>query len=228
MGGAARIAIVEDDQSLRETLSEVLVHDEYEVIAFTTAEPFLAAAQSTTYDLIILDIGLPGVDGIQACRALRALRFKGPVLMLTARHEVSDRVLGLDAGADDYLVKPFALAELQARIRSMLRREFETSPSSLVVLDDVVLDTATRRVTRGTTPLRLTKLEFDLLHMLIANSPTVLSRDLLHERVWGFDSDHMSNSLEVVVSQLRRKLESGDSQRLIHTIRGVGYVARVA
>lgn len=228
MGGAARIAIVEDDQSLRETLAAVLAHDTYDVVAFESAEAFLIAAQADTHDLVILDLGLPGLDGLQACRWLRAIPFNGPILMLTARHDVSDRVLGLDAGADDYLVKPFALAELQARIRSMLRREFDAAASSLLTLDDVRIDTAARLVVRGTAQLTLTKLEFDLLRMLIANSPNVLSRDLLHERVWGFASDHMSNSLEVAVSQLRRKLELGDKRRLIHTVRGVGYVARVA
>ena len=222
----ARLSIVEDDRSLRETLAAVLSHEGLEVSAYATAEDLLRAPG--VGDLVILDVGLPGIDGLGCCSELRRRRFDGPILMLTARHEVPDRVRGLDAGADDYLVKPFALEELLARVRSMTRRRAPATASGTVALDDVIVDVDRREATRAGRPLRLTKLVFDLVRLLVENSPRVLTRDVLHDRVWGYDGEHMSNSLEVAVSQLRRKLEAAGEPRLIHTVRGVGYVARSA
>ena len=179
-------------------------------------------------DAAIIDIGLPGIDGLEVCRRLRANGRTAPVMMLTARHEVQDRVLGLDAGADDYLVKPFALDELLARVRALHRRH-GTAASAVdtqLELDDLTIDPGTRVATRGEDPLDLTRIEFDLLHLLVAKSPAVLTRDAIHERIWGYEQEHMSNSLEVFVSQLRRKTERDGRPRLVHTVRGVGYTAR--
>ncbi len=223
------IGIVEDDRSLRETLSAILRHEGHDVVANGDAESALTSFASTRPDLIIVDVGLPAMDGVELCAVLRDRGHDGPILMLTARHEVPDRVRGLDAGADDYLVKPFALDELLARVRSQLRREVRVGRATTNLrLGELVLDAETREVHRAGSRLDLTKLEFDLLHLLLANSPRVLTRDVIHERVWGYDGDHMSNSLEVAVSQLRRKLEADRGERLIHTVRGVGYVAKRA
>ena len=192
-----------------------------------SAESALRRFDREPPDLSILDLGLPGLDGLELCERLRRHGYHGPILMLTARHEVTDRVRGLDAGADDYLVKPFALDELLARVRAMLRRRVRSGVASTnLLLGDVELDVDTREVRRGGDLLDLTKLEFDLLRVLMEASPIVMTRASLHEQVWGFEEDHMSNSLEVFVSQLRKKMEADGGQRLIHTVRGVGYVAR--
>lgn len=220
-----RLAIVEDDRSLRETLAAVLEHQRHHVSAFGSAEELLQDVDAP--DLVILDVGLPGMDGVACCAELRRRHFDGPILMLTARHEVPDRVRGLDAGADDYLVKPFALDELLARVRSMARRTASTRHGTVLTLGDLVIDVDRREVSRDGEPMPLTKLEFDLAHLLVANSPRVLTREVIHDRVWGYDGEHMSNSLEVAISQLRRKLEASRRSRLVHTVRGVGYVARV-
>lgn len=219
-----RLAIVEDDRSLRETLAAVLGHQGHEVHAFGSAEEFLSEA--ATPDVAILDVGLPGMDGVACCAELRRRHFDGPILMLTARHEVPDRVRGLDAGADDYLVKPFALEELLARVRSMARRGTTEHRQTTLTLGDLVIDVDRREAERAGEPISLTKLEFDLAQLLVANSPRVLTREVIHDRVWGYDGEHMSNSLEVAISQLRRKLEASGRSRLVHTVRGVGYVAR--
>ncbi len=184
--------------------------------------------------IVVLDVNLPGIDGLEVCRRLRARGDRRPVLMLTARHEVADRVDGLDAGADDYLPKPFALDELLARVRAMLRRADDWSGAGpdpepvgeQLRLDDLSIDVAARQVTRAGRPIELTKLEFDLIELLVANAGIVLARDTIYERIWGYDEELSSNTLEVFISSLRRKLEAGDGRRLIHTIRGVGYVAR--
>ena len=219
------VTLVEDDASVRSMLETVLRHEGYEVSALSDAESLLAGSGPDPDGLVVLDIGLPGVSGLDAARMLRRRDWPGAILMLTARHRLPDRVAGLDAGADDYLVKPFALDELLARVRAGLRRV-----SVKIVelgLDDLVLDARTRTVTRAGRPLDLTKIEFDLLELLVSRSPEVLDRSTIHEQVWGHDPDHMSNSLEVFVSQLRRKTEAMGGPRLIHTVRGVGYVARV-
>lgn len=208
----------------------VLEYQDYAVVQAVTGEDGLQLVESERPELVILDINLPGIDGIETCRRLRKRGVDTPVLMLTARQEVADRVQGLDAGADDYLPKPFALDELLARVRSMLRRVGRNAAQGATVLEigDLVLDPAARTVTRGGAAIELTKIEFDLLELLVANTGTVLTRDVIQERVWGYDDDLGSNSLEVFVSAVRRKTEDGGGERLIHTIRGVGYVARLA
>ena len=228
----ARILVVEDDRGVRESLAVVLEVQGYEVTGVETGEEGLAhVADGGAVDLIVLDVNLPGIDGIETCRRLRASGHGGPVLMLTARHETADRVTGLDAGADDYLPKPFALDELLARIRALLRAfspDALASGSGELHLDDLTIDPASRRARRGDLELDLTKIEFDLLTLLVENADRVLERNHIHLEVWGYDEDTSSNTLEVFISGLRRKLEAGGGSRLIHTKRGVGYVARVA
>jgi two-component system response regulator MprA len=223
------VLVVEDDRSVRDMLSAVLGHEGHRVDAHDSAESALATIRTAPPDLVILDVGLPGMNGLRLCEQLRHGCYDGPVLMLTARHEVADRVKGLDAGADDYLVKPFALDELLARVRAMLRRTVRAGPSDgpTIAVGDLVLDLDTRDVRRAGAPVDLTKIEFDLLELLVANSPAVLTRDVIHERIWGYDAAHMSNSLEVFISQLRKKTEAGGGDRVICTVRSVGYAARV-
>ena len=222
------VLVVEDDQGVRESLAMVLEYQDYDVLQAVTGEEGLRLAESEGPDLVVLDINLPGIDGIETCRLLRTRGMETPVLMLTARHEVADRVQGLDAGADDYLPKPFALDELLARVRSMLRRVGRAAASGVTILEigDLVLDPAARTVSRGGQSIELTKIEFDLLELLVANTGTVLTRDVIQERVWGYDDDLGSNSLEVFISAIRKKTEQTGGERLIHTIRGIGYVAR--
>ena len=227
-GGAATVVIVEDDQSVREMLHAVLSHEGYRVESVDRGSAVVNDREVLTTDLVILDVGLPDIDGLDVCRRLRDRGRTLPILMLTARHDVHDRVAGLDAGADDYLVKPFALEELLARVRANLRRD--TTPRaarpSVVTVADLSLDTATHTASRAGQPLDLTKIEFDLLHLLLVNAPSVLTREVLHDRIWGANEMHLSNTLEVFVSQLRKKTEVGGLPRLIHTVRGVGYVIR--
>ncbi|MEO1058641.1 MAG: response regulator transcription factor [Actinomycetota bacterium] len=227
MPAQPHIVVVEDDQSVREMLAAVLTSAGHVVDAHGDGEHAVAADASLVADLVILDVGLPGMDGLEVCRRLRRHGRTSPVLMLTARHEIRDRVDGLDAGADDYLVKPFALDELLARVRALLRRgaPLDNAPGPLQ-LDDLVIDPVTREAARAGHALDLTRLEFDLLRLLVARSPAVLTRECLHEEIWGYDEDLMSNSLEVFVSQLRRKTEVHGGARLVHTVRGVGYTAR--
>ncbi len=177
-------------------------------------------------DAIILDVMMPRLDGLGMARHLRALGNRTPILMLTARHDVSDRVDGLDAGADDYLVKPFALDELLARIRALLRRSGASDSDDTLQLADLTLNPATRQVHRGDREVQLTKTEFDLLELLLVNSRIVLSRDVIMDRIWGYSFETSSNPLEVYIGYVRRKLEAGGEPRLVHTVRGVGYVAR--
>lgn len=224
------LLIVEDDQGVRESLAMVLEYQDYDVRQAVSGEAALAMAPGELPGLVILDVNLPGIDGLETCRRLRSRGYGGKILMLTARHEVNDRVDGLDAGADDYLSKPFALEELLARIRAMLRPfggTDRTRSDHVVALGDVVLDATTRQVTRSDQPVDLTKIQFDLLELLLRNAGVVLTRDVIHERIWGYPEDLGSNSLEVFVSSLRRKLEADGSPRMIQTVRGVGYVARV-
>jgi two-component system response regulator MprA len=169
---------------------------------------------------------MPHVDGLTACRKLRERGDRTPVLMLTARHEVSDRVAGLDAGADDYLVKPFALDELLARLRALMRRTSMSGDDEVLRVGDLVLDPARRQVWRGDRQLELTKTEFDLLELLLFNAGIVLTREQIYERIWGYDFETSSKSLDVYISYLRRKTEEAGEARLIHTVRGVGYTAR--
>ena len=179
-----------------------------------------------TPDTIILDVMMPRLDGLEVARRVRARGDTTPILMLTARHEVSSRVDGLDAGADDYLVKPFALDELLARIRALLRRSGLSGQGNRLRLADLSLDPAARRVFRRSREIILTKTEFDLLELLLFNVRIVLSRGVIMDRIWGYDFETSSNPLEVYIGYLRRKLEAAGEPRLIHTVRGVGYVAR--
>lgn len=227
----AHILIVEDDQGVREALEVVLDVQQYTVTGVDRGEDGLEAVANGGIDLVVLDLNLPGIDGVETCKRLRSNSFAGPVLMLTARHEVADRISGLNAGADDYLPKPFALAELLARIRALLRAfdvaETNDDDADLVTLGDCELNPLTRRVTRDGEDIELTKIEFDLLEHLLSNKERVLLRHDIGLAVWGYDDENSSNSLEVFISGLRKKLEHGGKPRLIHTKRGVGYVARL-
>ena len=230
VGRVPKVLVVEDDRGVRESLQVVLQVQKYEVTGVERGEDALGVIERSPIDLIVLDLNLPGIDGIETCRRVRAHGFAGPILMLTARHEVADKVSGLDAGADDYLPKPFALDELLARIRALLRAfdlDATAVDAGVLVLDDLSLDQKTRRVHRGGTEIDLTKIEFDLLEFLLENADRVLERNDIHLAVWGYDEDTSSNTMEVFISSLRKKLEATGAQRLIHTKRGVGYVARV-
>ena len=222
----ARILIAEDDQGVRTSLTRALTFQNYKVTAVNDGAQALEAVDGQLPDLVILDVSMPHVDGLTACRMIREKYRSLPILMLTARHEISDRVAGLDAGADDYVVKPFALEELSARVRSMLRRTHVSDETQNLVVADLVLDLRARTVHRGKRELILTKTEFDLLELLMLNVGIVLERDMLYDRIWGFNFETGSRSLDVYIGYLRRKTEEGGEPRVLHTIRGVGYVVR--
>jgi len=221
----ARILVAEDDRGVRDALDRALRFEGYLVETAIDGADALEKADTIQPDAIVLDIMMPHVDGLAVCRRLRARGDSTPVLMLTARQEVSDRVAGLDAGADDYLVKPFALEELLARLRALLRRT-SLSGGTVLRLADLTLEPNTRTVTRGERNIELTKTEFDLLELLLHNAGIVLTREVIYERIWGYDFETTSNSLDVYVGYLRRKTEEAGEARLVHTVRGVGYVAR--
>ena len=222
-----RILVVDDDQAVRESLRRALVLEGYDV---ELAEDGMAALRSLTQsapDAIVLDLQMPDVDGLEVCRRLRTLGDTTPVLMLTARDAVGDRVEGLDAGADDYLVKPFDLAELFARLRALLRRKTpSSSDSDLLRFDDLSLDLMSREVRRGDRSFVLTKIEFELLELFMNHPRQVLTRDNILDQVWGYDFDSGTNSLAVYIGYLRRKTEENCEPRLLQTVRGVGYVLR--
>jgi two-component system response regulator MprA len=218
-----RILVVDDDPAVRESLGRALRLDGYEVELANDGREAVGKVRRRVPDAIVLDVLMPRMDGIQVCRELRADGCDTPILMLTARDGVSDRVSGLDAGADDYLVKPFALEELEARLRALLRR---TAPGGVLAFEDLSLDPATYDVQRGARRVVLTRTEFELLRVLLEHPRQVLTRAQIFERVWGYDFGRSSNSLEVYVGYLRRKLEAGGEPRLIHTVRGVGYSLR--
>lgn len=220
-----RVLIVEDDAQVRTALSRALNFEGYDVETASDGAEGLEKVLTVAPDAIVLDVMMPHVDGLETTRRLRARGDTTPILMLTARHEVSDRVAGLDAGADDYLVKPFALEELLARLRALLRRS-EPESTEVMSVGDLTLDPSTRRVQRGDTLVELTKTEFQLLELLMFNEGIVLTRETIYERIWGFDFGTSSNSLDVYIGYLRRKTEPDGSARLIQTIRGVGYVIR--
>jgi two-component system, OmpR family, response regulator MprA len=221
-----RVLVAEDDRSVRDSLVRALTFEGYDVSTAADGAEALLAVLETQPDVIVLDILMPNVDGLTACRRLRERGDRTPVLMLTARHEVSDRVAGLDAGADDYLVKPFALDELLARLRALVRRTSMSGDDSVLRVSDLSLDPARRQAWRGDRLLELTKTEFDLLELLLFNAGIVLTREQIYERIWGFDFETSSKSLDVYISYLRRKTEEAGESRLIHTVRGVGYTAR--
>ena len=223
-----KILVVDDERAVRESLHRALELEGYAVELAGDGEQALELlAQASPPDAAILDVLMPGIDGLEVCRRLRSAGNTVPVLMLTARAEVDSRVAGLDAGADDYLPKPFALAELLARLRALLRRAGNGDDTSDVLrFSDLELDIGTREVRRGDNSISLTRTEFSLLELFLRNPRQVLTRSVIFERVWGYDFGPTSNSLDVYIGYLRRKTEEGDAPRLIHTIRGVGYALR--
>jgi two-component system response regulator MprA len=219
-----RILVVDDERPVRDALDRALRLEGYEVDTAEDGQEALLSLARRSADAIILDVLMPVLDGLETCRALRRREDKTPVLMLTARHEVSDRVAGLDAGADDYLVKPFALEELLARLRALLRRT--SGGDGVLSFADLTLDPGTREVRRGNRRIELTRTEFLLLELFLRNPRQVLTRDVIFDRVWGYDFGPTSNSLEVYIGYLRRKTEAAGEPRVIHTVRGVGYSLR--
>ena len=221
-----RILVVDDEPAVRESLRRALALEGYEVQLAGDGGQALKTLAFSAPDALVLDVLMPGVDGLEVCRRLRAGGDRTPVLMLTAREGVADRVAGLDAGADDYLVKPFALEELFARLRALLRRTGADGGEEVLRFADLSLDPRTHAVRRGERELELTRTEFLLLELFLRNPRQVLTRSLIFDRVWGYDFGPASNSLEVYVGYLRRKLGAGGEPRLIQTVRGVGYALR--
>jgi two-component system response regulator MprA len=227
-----RILVVDDDRSVRESLRRSLAFNGYQVELATDGQAALDAVLAQRPDAMVLDVMMPRLDGLEVCRRMRAAGDELPILVLTARDAVSDRVAGLDAGADDYLPKPFALEELLARLRALLRRRSpddiaaSAGQSKPLEFADLSLDPDTRDVRRGDRPISLTRTEFTLLELLLANPRRVLTRGQILEQVWGYDFPTTGNALEVYIGYLRRKTEAGGEPRLIHTVRGVGYVLR--
>jgi two-component system response regulator MprA len=221
------IVIVDDDPAIRNSLSRALRIEGYNVELFENGGDALKAMALRAPDGIILDLQLPDIDGLEVCRRLRSAGDATPILMLTARDAVNDRVAGLDVGADDYLVKPFDLAELLARLRALLRRRVVTEgEDSVVRFEDVTLNRMTREVRRGDRAIELTKIEFELLELFLQHPRQVLTRDQILDLVWGYNFDTGTNSLAVYIGYLRRKLEGEGETRLLQTIRGVGYALR--
>jgi DNA-binding response OmpR family regulator len=222
---AIRVLVVEDETRLAENIQRGLVELGFEVALAADGETALRRSREWPSDIVILDVVLPGLDGFSVCRELRRLNLDVPILMLSARGIVDDRVRGLESGADDYLTKPFAFSELHARLRALLRRH---RPSDLLQLtaEDVVLDPVRRVVHRGSRKLELSQKEFALLEYFVRHSGEVLTRAMIAEHVWGFTWDRLTNVIDVYVNHLRRKLEDGTAPRLIHAVRGVGYVFR--
>jgi two-component system response regulator MprA len=221
-----KILVVDDERAVRESLRRALELEGYEIeLAEDGAQALERLHSEQEPDAMVLDVLMPGVDGLEVSRTLRREGSRLPILMLTARTQVEDRVEGLDAGADDYLTKPFALEELLARVRALLRRTSDGSGEPLR-FSDLVLDPRTREVTRNGDRIELTRTEFSLLELFMLNPRQVLTRSLIFERVWGYDFGFASNSLDVYIGYLRRKTETGGKPRLIHTVRGVGYALR--
>ena len=222
-----RILVVDDDRSVRESLRRSLAFNGFQVELANDGQAALESVTSTRPDAMVLDVMMPRLDGLEVCRRLRGTGDDLPILVLTARDLVSDRVAGLDAGADDYLPKPFALRELQARLRALLRRSGEDSADGEVLrYADLVLDPVAHEVRRGERLIDLSKTEFLLLELFMRHPRQVLTRSTIFENVWGYDFGPRSNSLEVYMGYLRRKTEAGGEPRLLHTVRGVGYVLR--
>jgi two-component system response regulator MprA len=224
-----RILVVDDERAVRESLRRALALEGYEVELAADGEEALQLldGRGPQPDAVVLDVLMPRVDGLEVCRRIRGQGSRMPVLMLTARDQVEDRVAGLDAGADDYVVKPFALEELLARVRALLRRSGAGDGEQLRFAD-LVLDPGTHEVWRDGEPIELTRTEFSLLELFLRNPRQVLTRSVIFERVWGYDFGYASNSLDVYVGYLRRKTEAGGKPRLIQTVRGVGYALREA
>jgi two-component system response regulator MprA len=223
----AHVLIVDDDNRIISALRRTLAYEGYQVSTAANGEAALAIARSRPPDVVILDLMLPGIDGFEVCRRLRASGDGVAVLILTARDAVADRVAGLETGADDYLVKPFALEELLARVKALLRRRSPPDVSREVLcFEDLELDTATRQATRGKHTIELSTTEYELLALFLRNPRTVLTRAVLMDRIWGSDFEGGPNVLEVYIGHLRSKLEQHCEKRLIQTVRGAGYVLR--
>ena len=225
---SAHILVADDDRAIRESLERLLSLEGYRVATAVDGAEALETARRGAVDLLVLDLMMPVVDGLTVCRVLRSEADRTPVLMLTARTETSDRVAGLDAGADDYLAKPFDPAELMARIRALMRRSRPATDADQVQLQvaDLRLDPSARRVWRGNDEIELSRTEFDLLEMLMVNQGLVLGRSRIYEEIWDYDFGPDSKNLAVYISYLRRKVDDGHEPKLIHTVRGVGYTLR--
>ena len=222
-----RVLVVDDDRAVRDSLRRSLEFNGYDVVLAADGAEGLVAVGSQSPDVVVVDVMMPRLDGIETTRALRAAGNDVPVLVLTARDAVGDRVEGLDAGADDYLTKPFALEELLARLRALLRRVVpDGDANEVLTFSDLTMDVASRDVSRGGRPIELTRTEFTLLEMFLRRPRRVLDRSFILEEVWGFDFPTTANSLEVYIGYLRRKTEVNGLPRLIHTVRGIGYVLR--
>jgi two-component system, OmpR family, response regulator MprA len=223
-----RVLVVDDEPAVREALERVLRRDGYDVELAPDGREAIRRQTAAPADAVLLDVLMPSLDGLEVCRRMRDTGDRTPVLMLTARDGVGDRVAGLDAGADDYLPKPFSLDELLARLRALLRRSGWTGERRVLRFDDLELDPISYEVRRGGRPIELTRTEFLLLELFLMHPRQVLTRDVIFDRVWGYDFGPASNSLEVYVGYLRRKTEAAGEPRLLHTVRGVGYVLRAA
>jgi two-component system, OmpR family, response regulator MprA len=223
-----RVLVVDDDKAVRESLRRSLEFNGYDVVLATDGAEALAGISASAPDVVVMDVMMPRLDGLEATRALRSAGNDLPILVLTARDAVGDRVEGLDAGADDYLTKPFALQELLARLRALLRRVVprEDAADEVLSFADLSMDVSTREVRRGSRVIELTRTEFALLEMFLRRPRRVLERSFILEEVWGYDFPTTANSLEVYVGYLRRKTEAEGEPRLIHTVRGVGYVLK--
>ena len=220
--------IAEDDRGVRESLGRAMRLEGYEVETVSDGAAALEAVRATTPDIVVLDVSMPVIDGLTVCRVLRSEGSALPILMLTARTEPSDRIAGLDAGADDYVTKPFDLGELLARLRALTRRlRPDEQAGSQLELGDLVIDPSGRTVSRAGRQLELSKTEFDLLELLVRNAGIVLDHTTIYERIWNYDFGPDSKNLAVYIGYLRRKTEEDGAERLIHTVRGVGYTARV-
>ena len=220
----ARILVIEDDEAILKFLRRGLAYEGYQVDTAADGQSGLALALDNQYDLVVLDLMLPGLDGLEVCRRLRA-GGPVPILILTAKDAVTDRIQGLDMGADDYMTKPFNLDEMLARIRALLRRAQPSRPQVLRFAD-LSLDTGTRQASRGDRVISLTAKEYELLELFLRHPRQVLTRDMIFDRVWGYDFGGESNIIEVYIRYLRQKLEASEEPRLIHTVRGMGYVLR--
>ena len=220
------VVVAEDDPSVRTAVERVLDLEGYQVQTANDGNSALELIVSSKPHAVVMDVMMPFIDGLTVTRELRQRGNRTPVLLLTARHEVGDRVAGLDVGADDYLVKPFAVDELLARVRALLRRYESPTSAAVMSISDLTMDVNKREVKRGGKVLDLTKTEFDLLHILLEQKDIVLSREYLYEHIWGFSFETNSKSLDVYIGYLRRKLDDSGDEKLLHTVRGVGYVMR--
>jgi len=221
-----RVLVVDDEPAVRRALERALTLDDYTVELAADGQEALDTLADGPVDAVVLDIMMPRIDGLEVARRLRRAGDRTPILMLTARDAIDDRVTGLDVGADDYLVKPFALRELQARLRALLRRAGEDSDGEQLHFADLVMDTSAHEVRRGDRLIELTRTEFLLLEMFLRHPRQVLTRSQIFEHVWGYDFGPTSNALGVYMGYLRRKTEAGGEPRLLHTVRGVGYILR--